>query len=98
MLRRSISEGTAPHPRAASWALALLAVAGGGLLVTLGGPPGPHGPFVPSGDDVVVETLPRAAGDPRVREEKRLRQMLSANHRDETAAARLARMEIEESR
>jgi len=98
MLRRAFTEGMAPPPRAASWALALFAAAGGLLFVALRRPAGHERPFVPAADDVVVETLPRAAGDPRAREEKRLRQVLSANPRDVTAAARLARLEIEDSR
>ena len=88
----------APHPRAATWALALFAAAGGVLLLTVRRPDGTAGPFVPTADDVVVETLPRAAGDPRAREEKRLRQLLSSSPRDVAAATRLARLQIEDSR
>lgn len=98
MLRRSIDQSMASRTGAASWALALFAVAGGLLLVTLRRPAGREQPFVPVTDDAVVETLPRAGGDPRAREEKRLRQILAARPRDVAAAARLARLEIEDAR
>src|SRR3569623_1611265 len=97
MLRRAIIASMASPPRTARWALVLLAVTGGVLFWTMQRPSAHGGPFVPGADDV-VETLPRAAGDPRAREARRLRQMLSAAPGDVQAAARLARREIEDAR
>lgn len=87
------------RPRAALWALALLAVGGGVLFFSLRRAPHRDGQlYLPASDDEVVETLPRAAGDPRAQEAKRLRRLLATDARDVPAATRLARLEIEDSR
>jgi len=87
------------RPRAASWALALLVVGGGVSFLALRRPAHRDGqPFLPASDGEVVETLPRAAGDPRAQEAKRLHRQLAVDARDVAAATRLARLEIEDSR
>ena len=98
MLRWPTMESMAPRPRAATWALALCAALGLFLFVARRRPARAGQPFTPATDGEVVETLPRAAGDPRAREEKRLRHLLSAAPRDVNAAARLARIQIEDAR
>ncbi|HEY4187231.1 MAG TPA: hypothetical protein VGP07_19295 [Polyangia bacterium] len=85
------------HPRVALWTLVLLATVGGVFILSRRRVHG-DGPYIPASDDVVVERLPRAAGDPRAIEAKRLRRVLAASPRDEEAAARLARLEIEDAR
>jgi len=87
------------RPRAASWALVLLVVGGGvSFFATRGRSHRDGRPFLPVSDSEVVETLPRAAGDPRAQEAKRLRRQLAADPRDVSAATRLARLEIEDAR
>jgi tetratricopeptide (TPR) repeat protein len=56
------------------------------------------GPFVPSGDGVVLERLPSFTEGPRSRELGRLRKELSARPGDLTLALRVARAAIELSR
>ena len=56
------------------------------------------GPFVPSGDGVVLERLPSFTEGPRSRELARLRKELSARPGDLTRALRVARAAIELSR
>ena len=67
-------------------AIAIVAIAGAGAE-----------PFVPSGDDVVVERLPEQ-GDPTLKELKRMRAVLANDPRNLDTATRVARHAIEAAR
>ncbi len=100
-LRSKPRHGTATHLRTAARVLLFAAVAGGVLAFWTrrsGSRDGEGRPFSPANDSDVVETLPRASGDPHVIEAKRLRRLLASNPRDLDVAARLARLEIDDAR